>query len=286
MRVLHVIERLGRGGAARAMLELARRCRRPATSQMVLSLRAPDPKAAELARSADLEILPDGDRALARQAVADADIVHVHFWNTPELYAWLREPLPPVRVVLTVHVAGEHPAQVATGALLQFADFVIATCPYSLELPRFRELPPGKVEMVLESPDFDRLARISPTPCHAFTVGYVGTVGFVKIHPRLVEMSAAARLPGVPFVVCGEGDAVKPLARQAIELGMADRFEWRGYVEHVGAAFAGFDVFGYPLRADTYASSDLVLQEAMYKRPRQDRGCTGRPFAGSVGRAR
>ena len=47
-------------------------------------------------------------------------------------------------------------------------------------------------------------------------------------------MSAAARLPHVRFRVCGEGDAVRVLARRATELGAAERFEWMGYVDDIG----------------------------------------------------
>jgi glycosyltransferase involved in cell wall biosynthesis len=264
MKILHVIERLGRGGAARSMLALAKYSGRGGSRQTVLSLLPPEPPALAMAHDANVDVLAVTDGETRQRAIAAADITHVHFWNTPEMYDWLSSALPPTRLVVTLHVAGEHPAQVATQALLDFADFVVATTPYSLELPRLRQLPLTKRGMVLDSPDFARL-RLQPAEPHAgFNVGYVGTVGFVKIHERFVEMSAAARLPGVRFRVCGDGDALKRLARRATELQVAERFEWLGYVDDVAAVLGALDAFGYPLRPDNYATGELVLQEAMY----------------------
>ena len=40
--------------------------------------------------------------------------------------------------------------------------------------------------------------------------------------------------------------------------------EIRGYVEDIRAALEEFDIFGYPLIEDTYATSEKALQEAMW----------------------
>jgi hypothetical protein len=76
-------------------------------------------------------------------------------------------------------------------------------------------------------------------------------------------MSAAVNLPDVRFVVCG-GEAQDVLRAQAITLGVAARFDFRGFVENIKPVLETLDVFGYPLGADTYATSEQSLQEAMY----------------------
>jgi hypothetical protein len=77
-------------------------------------------------------------------------------------------------------------------------------------------------------------------------------------------MSAAVDAPNVRFSVYGSGGGFPALARQAEELGVADRFELRGWVDDIRAAIARLDVFGYPLCEDNYSASELVLQEVMY----------------------
>jgi hypothetical protein len=111
--------------------------------------------------------------------------------------------------------------------------------------------------------DLSRLRGVAPARHDRFTVGYVGTVDFAKMHADFVALHAALDIPGLRVVVCGEGAASTTLAAQIQACGAADRFELRGYVEDIVPVLAGFDVFGYPLRADTYATTELVLHEAM-----------------------
>ena len=57
----------------------------------------------------------------------DADVVQVHFWNTPELIAFMRELTAPSRVLLWSHVAGTTPPHLLTPSLLDWADITVAT---------------------------------------------------------------------------------------------------------------------------------------------------------------
>jgi hypothetical protein len=119
-------------------------------------------------------------------------------------------------------------------------------------------------EVIPPVPGWDRVEGVARTSSGGFNVGYIGTVGMVRLHPDFVRMSDAARIPEARFIVCGAGDAAKAFPRQAEELGVAGRFDFRGQVERIGEALSEFDVFGYPIRPGTSASSDLNLKEAMY----------------------
>ena len=57
-------------------------------------------------------------------ALDAADVVLVHFWNTPELYEFLRGELPPVRLAAWAHVAGNSPPQIVTRELVELVDVV------------------------------------------------------------------------------------------------------------------------------------------------------------------
>lgn len=261
-----MIPRLIRGGALRSTLDVA-------NAQMtylndrhrIVSLGATEPAAVRQAVDAGFDVIDRNDTARLTDALNDADIVHLAAWNTPELYAWLASPLPPMRLVMTLHVAGEYPAQVATLDLLNFADWVIAATPHSLTLPSFREqlrARPDRVHVVLDSTLMPSNEIVAP-PHTGVRIGYAGTVDFVKMHPRFVQLCADAAKPDTTFFVAGDGTAVKTLKRQAKEYPHV-RFDFPGYLEHVLEFLASCDIFGYPLARYTYAASELILQQAMW----------------------
>jgi glycosyltransferase involved in cell wall biosynthesis len=211
------------------------------------------------ATAAGLELLECVTGARLRHVLEGADVVHVHFWNSPELYRFLRGPLPPVRIAVGICIAGDSPPQVVTPQVVAFADAIVATSPHTAALPVFAQPP----RVIVNATDSTRLTAARPLRNTSFTVGYVGTVDFAKMHPRYVELSASVDVPGVRFVVCGSGDGFRAVAEQAVRLGVRDRFELRGYVEDVGSVLAELDVLGYPLAPGNYSASDLTLQEAM-----------------------
>ncbi len=98
MRVTHVLQSLSRGGAGRAALSLAD------DGCTIVSLTPADPLMRARARAAGATVLETGEPGPALEA---ADVVLVHFWNTPELHELLRGGLPPVRLALWVHVIGD-----------------------------------------------------------------------------------------------------------------------------------------------------------------------------------
>jgi glycosyltransferase involved in cell wall biosynthesis len=269
MKVLHVIHQLSRGGAARSLIAVAKYSS-PMTGDRhrAISLLQAGPFAVDLATDAGLEVLNAPDREAVWREMGEADIVQVHFWNTPEMYELLRSDLPAMRLLLHCHVAGDRPPQVITSALVEYADFILTSSPYTCELPIFQRLPSEvrdeKLGMVYSGADLARLSGIQYQPHERFNVGYIGTVDFVKLHPNYVRMSAAIRIPSIRFIVCGAGNGYARLKQQAQRLGVAERFDFRGYVEDIKPVIETLDVFGYPLCEDNYSTAELVLQEVMY----------------------
>ena len=260
MKILHLIERLTLGGASRALIAgAAFSVRARGAEHRVLSLLPPDPAAQQRATEAGLAMQPAG--ALYR-AAEDADIVHIHFWNSPDLYAALESELPPARIVVTCHVGGLTAPQVLTYEVVDLADIVLVTSRLTLE--RAGGALRGKAIHAPSAADFGRLAGAEPIPHETFNIGYIGTIDFGKMHPRYVAMHAAIDVPDARIIVCGHGAASRELVNQISALGADDRFELRGYVEDIAPILSTLDVFGYPLCTDTYATTELVLQEAMY----------------------
>jgi hypothetical protein len=109
-----------------------------------------------------------------------------------------------------------------------------------------------------------RLDGFAPRQHDGTCVGYIGVVNETKMHPRFAEMSAAVRAPKIRFVVCGGGGGEADLRSRFSALGIAERVVIRGAVENIRAPLEEFDIFGYPLADDTYATSEKALQEAMW----------------------
>jgi glycosyltransferase involved in cell wall biosynthesis len=229
------------------------------TEHQVLSLLPPHPAAQARACSEGLTMRPATE---FYRAAGNTDILHVHFWNSPDLYSALEFELPAARIAVTCHVGGSTAPQILTREVVELADVVLVTSRLTLE--RAGEALRAKAIHAPDAADFGRLAGAVHVPHTTFNIGYIGTVDFVKMHPRYVAMHAAIDIPEARIIVCGHGAASTALAHQISALGVADRFELRGYVEDIAPILSTLDVFGYPLCVDTYAATELVLQEAMY----------------------
>lgn len=292
IRVLHLIDQLTRGGAGRALLGVAGASRD--LHHTIGSLHAPEEGARRLAVEAGIEVLhlrdeemdaaegrrsgetnrstiaganrltiADANHLTIADAIDAADIVHVHFWNSPSLYRALGRPWPAARVLTWCHVGGDEPPQLLTADVVDFSDLILASNPHTAELPVLaRANAGGKGGMVLGTADFSRLKPGLTRSNPRFTITHIGTVDFVKIHPDFVALHAGLDIDDYRVVVCGVGAALPVLQRQAARAGCAERFEFRGYVEAVDEVFAESDLFAYPI-GDGYAS-ELVLQEAMF----------------------
>ncbi|MDT9200119.1 glycosyltransferase family 4 protein [Limnospira fusiformis KN01] len=268
IKVLHIIPWLCNGGASRATIATAKYSLKLANFQhSVASLTEADPFMADMAIKEGLSVVNTTKREEICSEMEKADIVHIHYWNNPQMCEFLRSELPATRLLIWFHIAGEHPPQVITRDLVDYADFAIPCNPYSRKLPVFENLPPEvklkKVGMVYDAADFARVADVQPKPHDTFNVGYIGSVSFSKMHRNYVSMSAAANIPHVKFVVCG-GGIHNFLKQEAEQLGASEKFNFRGFVEDIKSEIEKFDVYGYPLCEDTYAAAELNLQEVMY----------------------
>ena len=260
-RVVHVIRQIAAGGSSQAALLAARFT--PGVQPTLVSLLPAAEPDVSAAREARMELISAPDSGQLHVMLAEADLVHIHFWNNPDLYRLMRGAWPPARVLVWSTVAGQHPPQIIPPQMVAWADAIAVTSPISLELPALAGAPQGSVHLVSASANASALAAISRQPHEGFNVGYLGTVDFAKLHPDFVALCAGVNVPGVRFLVAGLGGAYDQLRQQAHALGVAERFELRGFVKSVGAYLAGLDVFGYPLAIGNYATSELALQEAL-----------------------
>jgi glycosyltransferase involved in cell wall biosynthesis len=269
MRVLHVIPRFIGGGPERHLLALAAEWKKAGftTEHKVAVLETPISAALFLrARKLGMQILGKPSIADLQAAIANADIVEVTTWNHPLLLDTLRHDWPAARVIVQSAVVGTTAPQILFEELGRFADTFLITSSLSLQTSALRlaRLRGASIMFVPALADMSRLQDFSPRAHEGINVGYLGLIEPTKMHPRFAELSAAVRSHDVRFDLFGDGTWAPDLARRFEELGAGHRVRFHGHAEDLRAAFAELDVFGYPLAADSYATSEKALQEAMW----------------------
>ena len=265
MRVLHVIDQLRPGGPLQALIAAAKQSHpENRIAHHIFSIKAADRRACAQASAAGIEYTSVADAAFLHTAMAAADIVQVHFWNNPLIHDFLAGDLPPIRLLLWCHVNGVAAPHIIPRLLVDRSDITVATASSTLDLPVFREASPARTALVESTADFTRLSGLKRLPHDDFRIGYLGSLDFAKLHQSFVSMCAAVTIPSARFLLCGEGSGVREIKRQARALGLLERLEFYGYTEDLRSVLGQFDVFGYPLNADTFATAELSLQEAMY----------------------
>jgi glycosyltransferase involved in cell wall biosynthesis len=266
--IVHVVPRLAMTGPVRGIAAEAKYAARlglDGARRVVALERALSPAAVLLLRREGVELTVRPDVSEIDDVIRAADVVLVHFWNCPSMFEFLMRPLPPSRMLAWIKTQGLDPPQVIPDALVDLVDEVILTTAVTEASPalRRRRMPPP-APVVPGIADMDRLDTFAPIPHDGVVIGYLGTVNEGKLHPRFVELCAAVDVPAARFVVYGTGGGEDALRAEAVHRGLGDRIEVRGHTEDVASALGEMDVFGYPLRPDTYASSEKAVQEAMW----------------------
>jgi glycosyltransferase involved in cell wall biosynthesis len=265
-RVLHLLPRCTGAGPERSLL--ASITFAPSTAHALHHTIAvlDVPVAASMfiaARRLGVDVLVQPDVEAIERAAADADVIVIHYWNHPLLLDLLsRAHLGATRVVVWSMVLGLHRPQVLTAEVGRFADVLVTTTERSLLSEGAKQC--SIVRTVPGIADMSRLDHWKPLPHEGIHVGYLGTVSPAKMHPRFAELCAQVRGHSVRFVVVGAGGGEDRLHARMLELGMDERFTYEGYASDIATALGTFDIFGYPLCVDTYATSEKSLQEAMW----------------------
>lgn len=255
--VLHVIPQFSRGGAGRALTALVSEA--TTSRHRVVSLAPAQPGSHHLLTTAQVPLVEQPTSGDLDGLLAQADIVQIHFWNTPELYEFLSAPRA-ARVIVWSHVDGRTPPHIVTPAIAAHAHALVGTADSLGHLavtgrsglviaPRTpHHIPPRTARNHAERP---------------FTVGIFGSLDAVRSDAAAVRVFAKAALPDSRLLVVGSGDLVPRWREQARVLGLSDRVEFTGFVEDVAPHLDRMDVLLHIPRRGGSATSDLALQEAM-----------------------
>lgn len=287
MRVLHLIDHLGLGGAQSALLDLLE-VRGDGIEAVVASLGGrvlPHHEARLAACGVRLERLDfRNGNILAplklRRCIRSRapDLLHTHLQNSNHIGGAVALTLPRPRPVVVTHVhndprRGYGWGHRLAGRLLRgVPDAHVAPGAGAATALRATFGRVRRVEVIPNGIDLGRFAAARPDPAavaalRAGAEPVIGTLGrlarpkgldvLLEALPRLRES-----LPGVRLLVVGDGPMRRGLEAQATRLGLAGAVAFAGYRDDVETAYAAMDVFVFPSRS-RYESQGIALVEAM-----------------------
>ncbi len=200
-----------------------------------------------------------------KELIERADIVVVHWWNHPLLYDLIINfTWPKCRLVAWSHISGLHPPYTIPLKMVEFSDIFINTSPISYEIKGKNSLSlikPKKTKVIWSTTDLTEYASLEHMPQKKFTVGFIGTADFSKLHPQFIKMCVDVSRKDIQFVVCS-GDSQRHLETQVKEIGAAKRFLFKGK-RNPKNELPTYNIFGYPLQPNHFGTCEQVLGEAM-----------------------
>lgn len=263
MKLLHIASHIG-GGIGSAYAGLGD-C---GQEQRILLLEPPqDQTALDKVQFAGFQIVQASDDFHIEAELSWADIVVFSWHHHPALTRFLHDfPAVPIRSILWCHVSGNYFPCISAEFVRQFDQSIFAT-PFSLDLPQIKALGDEYLQkrcgVVYGLNDLTRFAHIERNAHDRYTVGYVGTMGFCKLHPNFVDFCAAVGLQDTRFLMVGAPSTQTELLKSAEEKGIAGQFQFYGQLPDVAPALAQMDVFGYLLNPQHFGATENALLEAM-----------------------
>jgi len=197
--------------------------------------------------------------------IQNSNIVIVHWWNHPLLFDFLvRNEIPPCRIAFWAHVSGNEAPHIFSHTLFDYPDYFIFTTPMSYLIDEVVTYPKthGIFRAIWSTGGLDHVKDIQRKEHNGFNIGYIGTVDYSKMHPKILDICATINTPEVKFIICGGGH-VDELKEEVSKRGLGDKFVFTGFVEDITPYLEIFDVFAYPLAPNHYGTCDQALAEAM-----------------------
>ena len=184
--------------------------------------------------------------------IQNADITVIHFWNHPLLYDFLiRNPLPKSRTIFWFHVSGAKPPYVFNKKLFDICDRFVFTTPISYYYVQNNP----KLACILSTGGAEKFNNIKHKKHNGYTISYIGTVDYVKMHPDYVKTITKTNADKI--IVAG-GDNEKEIFKNADR-----RFDILGKINDITPVLEQTDVFAYLLNPNHYGTAEQVLQEVM-----------------------
>lgn len=282
MRIAHLIESDGPGGAERVVAQLAAGLQAAGTDNVVFLPAHGEGWLAEQLRGSGVAIeyfhvdrpvsstcARSLTQAFRRHGIT---LAHSHEFSMAVYGAWAawRAGIPHV---ITMHggryYAGRLRRRLALRAAIAMSGKTVAvSAPLARALRADLSIRESGVEIIPNGVPRQRPERVTLRDelrlgPDARLIVSVGNLYPVKGHEHLVEALArlAGRHPSVHVAIAGRGDLEQPLAKRARSLGLSNRFHLLGLRQDISAILAAADMFVLPSLSE---GLPLALLEAMF----------------------
>jgi glycosyltransferase involved in cell wall biosynthesis len=252
--VLHVIQQLSCGGAGQALEALISATE--ASTHEVASLIPATDLAREKFKAKDIKLLEHPSAHQLNAHVNAADVVQIHFWNTPELYDFMTTERTN-RYLLWSHVEGSTTPHILIPELFTYCHALVRSC-----APLQKHVPSSLVIEGRTPRSFPNRER-SVKSKEESIVGIFGTLSSTRRCRAALNVFAEARESGECLLVVGNGDLLPYWRQQVRDLNLQGCVEFKGFTEDVVKELSRIDVLLHLPRPESYATADLALQEAM-----------------------
>lgn len=265
MKILHVTPHLG-GGVGKAHAALTSALPKEVQQTFVLLEEQRDRRYADMIeRSGARLVTADGFDGVAALAT-EADIVQFEFWNHPRLFECLaRCDFPALRTVFWSHISGLSTPVIPPGLIAESDRFVFTTeaSRASPSLAKLDGAAQGKIHVINSGFGFADAPPRKTLHGRMPAIAYLGTVGFVKMHPGFFECIDTLAGSDIRASIWGGVDPSGAVAARAGAMRHPERIHFCGQTVDPAAALAEADIFFYPLQRNHYGTAENALVEAM-----------------------
>jgi L-malate glycosyltransferase len=181
-----------------------------------------------------------------RREMETADIVQLEWWHHPKMAEFLHMfPKIPVRLVIWSHISGCNYPYLSPEFILKPHRFLVSS-KYSLDNPNWsgalRSEIIRRTKIINSSGDFSSFTTRSLVPHKHFTIGYLGTLSYSKLHPKFLDFCSEVTISDSRFIMLGDIPNPNLIKTEAENRGIAERLEFRGHVPVVASELSKLDM--------------------------------------------
>lgn len=258
--VLHIAAHMG-GGVGKVLSGVANFRNDEYEHHIILLEKPIDTVFTDKLTEEQLTIAPS--TGLIIEMIAESAIVQWDWWNHPLLAGVMHEVQNlPTRSIVWSHTAGCYYPFIKEDFVTMPHHFIFSS-EYSRENPHYKSR--MFYSSVINSSGGFADTRDVPLKEHdGFNIGYVGTLGYVKLNPQFMDYcESVSTIPGVKFVMIGRIPEPNLVLRDAKGRGIDHLFEFKGWVKDLPAELANLDILGYLLNPYHFGTTENALLEAM-----------------------
>jgi glycosyltransferase involved in cell wall biosynthesis len=258
--VLHIASHMG-GGVGKVLSNVALARNTEYNHHIVLLEKPIDTVFTDKLDALLLTVAPS--RGLLIELIGESDICEYDWWGHPLLAGVMHDVQNiPQRSVVWSHTAGCYYPFIKEDFVTMPHHFI-----FSSEYSRDNSYYKSRMfySSVINSSGGFADTRNVPLQSHdGFNIGYVGTLGYVKLNPQFMDYcESVSTIPGVKFVMIGRIPEPNLVLRDAKERGIDHLFEFKGWVQNLPAELAQIDVLGYLLNPYHFGTTENAMLEAM-----------------------